>query len=315
MSTVLAGHVEKETVLLSRQGDKFFAVSASCSHYGGPLAEGLVVEDTVRCPWHHACFSLRTGEALYAPAFDGLDCWSVEQREGKIHVREKAARHAEHVPHVNPPSRTVIIGGGAAGFAAAQKLRTEGFDKKIIMLSADDASPIDRPNLSKDYLAGDAPDNWLPLKPDSYYVENDIELRLKTSVVAIDVHSRDVALEDGSRIPFDRLLLATGAEPIRPSIPGTDKSHVRTLRSLADCRAIIEGVKTARSVVILGASFVGLEVAASLRSRGVETHVVAPEQQPMGRILGPDLGELIKGLHKEHGVIFHLEASKRRRGR
>jgi nitrite reductase/ring-hydroxylating ferredoxin subunit len=217
---MLVGHVGKETVLLVRRGEKFFAVSASCSHYGASLAEGLVVEDTVRCPWHHACFSLRNGEALRAPAFDGLDCWLVEQREDKIYVREKATRQAERAPLINAPDRIVIIGGGAAGFAAAQKLRGERFDKSIVILSADDAPPVDRPNLSKDYLAGDAPDDWIPLRPDSFYVENDIELRLKTDVVAIDVRSREVALEDGSRVPFDRLLLATGAEPIRPSIPG-----------------------------------------------------------------------------------------------
>ncbi|MGA7455175.1 MAG: FAD-dependent oxidoreductase [Rhodoplanes sp.] len=309
---MLVGHVGKETVLLARRGEKYFAVSASCSHYGAPLAEGLMVEDTVRCPWHHACFSLRTGEALCPPAFDGLDCWSVEQRDGKTYVREKAApKEQQYAPLVNTPDRVVIIGGGAAAFAAAQKLRSERFDKSIIMLSDDDAPPVDRPNLSKDYLAGNAPDDWLPLRPDNFYVDNDIKLRLRTEVVAIDVRSREVVLGNGSRVSYDRLLLAMGAESIRPSIPGGDQSHVHTLRSLADSRAIIEGVKTARCVVILGASFIGLEVAASLRSRGIETHVVAPERQPMRRILGPDIGELIRGLHTEHGVIFHLEETAR----
>ena len=146
-------------------------------------------------------------------------------------------------PLANAPNRIVIIGGGAAGFAAAQKLRVERVANSIVMLSNDDAPPVDRPNLSKDYLAGNAPEEWIPLRPDSFYAENSIDLRLQANVAAIDVRSREVALGDGSRVAYDRLLLATGAEPIRLSIPGADQPHVHTLRSLADCRAIIEGAK------------------------------------------------------------------------
>jgi NADPH-dependent 2,4-dienoyl-CoA reductase/sulfur reductase-like enzyme len=161
--------------------------------------------------------------------------------------------------------------------------------------------------LSKDYLAGTAPDDWVPLRPDSFYADHDIELRLKANVTAIDVKSREVGLADGGRIAYDRLLLATGAEPVRLSIPGADQAHVYVLRSLADCKAIIGSAKTARRAVVLGASFIGLEVAASLRARDVEVHVVAPERRPMERILGPEMGDFVRSLHAEHGVIFHLE--------
>ena len=312
--SMLVGHVGAEAALLARRGDKFFCIGANCSHYGGPLAEGLMVEDTVRCPWHHACFSLRTGEALHAPAFNPVDCWSVEERDGKIYVREKkSAPDAQEMraPLANAPNRIVIIGGGAAGFAAAQKLRDDRFANSIVMLSNDDAPPVDRPNLSKDYLAGNAPEEWIPLRPDSFYAENNIDLRLGVNVAAIDIRSREVVLEDGSSVTYDRLLLATGAEPIRLSIPGGDQPHVHTLRSLADCRAIIEGAKAARRGVILGASFIGLEVAASLRTRGIEVHVVAPEKRPMERILGPQMGDLVRALHTERGVIFHFEDTAR----
>jgi NADPH-dependent 2,4-dienoyl-CoA reductase/sulfur reductase-like enzyme len=203
----------------------------------------------------------------------------------------------------------VIVGGGAAGFAAAQKLRLEQFEGSIVMLSSDDAPPVDRPNLSKDYLAGEAPEDWLPLKPDSFYSENDIELRLHTPVIGIDPRSRDVTLADGSKVPYDRLLLATGAEPVRISIPGADQSHVLTLRSLADCRAIIDRATEAHRAVVMGASFIGLEVAASLRARGVEVHVAAPEKRPMERIFGPQMGDFVRSLHESHGVVFHLEDS------
>ena len=309
---MLAGHVGKEAVLVARRGHELFAIGATCSHYGGPLAEGLMVEDTVRCPWHHACFSLRTGEALRAPALSPVTCWSVEQRDAKIFVQTKRKvstpfETTRAPPAAGSPNKIVIVGGGAAGFAAAEKLRREQYQGSIVMLSNDDAAPVDRPNLSKDYLAGNAPEDWVPLRPDSFYSEHDIDLLLKANVTGIDQRSCEVILADGGRVSYDRLLLATGAEPVRLSIPGADQPHVRTLRSLADCRAIIERAKTARRAVVLGASFIGLEVAASLRARDIEVHVVAPEKRPMERILGPQMGDFVRSLHGEHGVVFHLE--------
>ena len=253
----LLGHVGEEDVLLVRRGAELFAVGAHCTHYHGPLADGIIVGDTVRCPWHHACFDLRTGEALRAPALSPIACWIVEQRDDKIFVREKRGnpepRPNGELPG-NVPEKIVIIGGGAAGFAAAERLRRARYAGSIVMLSSDDAPPVDRPNLSKDYLAGSAPEDWVPLRPDSFYSENAIDLRLKTTVIAIDPKARDVVLADGSKISYDRLLLATGAEPVRLSIPGADQPHVLTLRTLADCRAIIARAIMARRAVVIGAS-------------------------------------------------------------
>jgi NADPH-dependent 2,4-dienoyl-CoA reductase/sulfur reductase-like enzyme/nitrite reductase/ring-hydroxylating ferredoxin subunit len=307
---MLVGHVGDEAVLLVRRGAEIFAVGAYCTHYHGPLVDGLVVGDTVRCPWHHACFDLRTGEALRAPALSPIACWSVKQRDGKIFVRGERAQ-ARPAPRGKPtgetPEKIVIVGGGAAGFAAAEMLRRQQYEGGILMLSDDDAPPVDRPNLSKDYLAGTAPEEWVPLRPSGFYSEHAIDLRLNVQVAAIDPRSREVALADGSKVAYDRLLLATGAEPVRLPLPGADLPHVRTLRSLADCRAIIERAKSARRAVVLGASFIGLEVAAALTSRGVEVHVVAPDKRPMERILGPQMGDFVRSLHEDHGVVFHLE--------
>ena len=306
---MLLGHVGEDAVLLARRDSAFFAIGATCTHYGGPLAEGLMVDDTVRCPWHHACFSLRTGEALHAPALGPVSCWSTEQRDGKAFVRGKAAptQPAGLAPATGSPQKIVIVGGGAAGFTAAQMLRRQHFQGSIVMLSDDDAPPVDRPNLSKDYLAGNAPEDWVPLRGDDFYTEQNIDLRLRTTVTGLDVRKREVALGDGSKVAYDRLLLATGGEPVRLPLPGTDLPHVHTLRTLADCRAIIAQAAKARRAVVMGASFIGLEVAASLRARDIEVHVVAPEKRPMERILGPQMGDFVRGLHQEHGVIFHLE--------
>ena len=236
----LVGHAGGEPILLVRHGHEIFAVGAQCTHYNGPLGEGLVVGHTVRCPWHHACFDLRTGEAVRAPALSPVACWSVEQRDGKIFVREKRKQPKPEQPGKrvgDAPDRIVIVGGGAAGFAAAEMLRCLDFQGSIVMLSDDDAPPVDRPNLSKDYLAGNAEEDWVPLRSESFYAKNGIDLRLNANVTGINVQSRSVALADGSTVAYDRLLLATGAEPVRLTIPGADQLHVHTLRSLKDCQA------------------------------------------------------------------------------
>ncbi len=305
----IVGHVGDEEVLLVRTSTDVFAVSPHCTHYHGPLGDGLIVEETVRCPWHHACFDLRTGVAIAAPAFEALTCWEVERRGETIVVQRKRERPKRNLRRESgkPPLRIVIVGGGAGGFAAAEMLRREGYSGEVIMLSSDSAAPVDRPNLSKDYLAGKAPEDWVPLRPENFYADNHIDLRLNTNVTVIDVPGRAVVLAGGARVNYDRLLLATGAEPVRLSIPGADQEHIYTLRSLADCRAILERATAARRAVVLGASFIGLEVAASLRARGIEVHVVAPEKRPMERILGPQMGDLVRSLHEEQGVVFHLE--------
>jgi NADPH-dependent 2,4-dienoyl-CoA reductase/sulfur reductase-like enzyme/nitrite reductase/ring-hydroxylating ferredoxin subunit len=303
----LLGHVGEEDVLLVRSGSDIFAIDAHCSHYHGPLAEGLVVGESIRCPWHHACFDLRTGEAVRAPALNPLAVWQVEQHGNRIVVRQKRPQPKPRgKTPAESPSKIVIVGGGAASFAAAEMLRRQEYRGSIVTLSNDAAPPVDRPNLSKDYLAGSAPEDWLPLRPDSFYAEVGIELRLNTEVASIDTKARKVIIAGGGTVSYDRLLLATGAEPVRLPIPGADQRHVHVLRTLADCRAIIESAKSARRAVVIGASFIGLEVAASLRARNLEVHIVGLEARPMERVLGPEMGDFIRVLHEEHGVIFHL---------
>jgi apoptosis-inducing factor 3 len=305
---MILGRVGEEEVVLARSGDELFAIRAHCSHYRGPLVQGLIVGDTVRCPWHHACFSLRTGEALRAPALDPIACWRVDREGDQVFVREKVP--ARPVPELDRsremPASIVIVGGGAAGVAAAEMVRRQGYAGSVTLISADADPPVDRPNLSKDFLAGEAQDDWIPLWPNDFYVEQRIELVLGRRVSSIDTAKRIVRLDDGSEQPYGALLLATGADPVRLPIPGATDDRVRYLRSFADSRAIVERAATARHVVVAGASFIGLEVAASLRARGIGVDVVAPESMPLERVLGIEVGRLVRSLHEAQGVTFHL---------
>jgi apoptosis-inducing factor 3 len=301
--------VGDDDVVIVRRGDELFAVGAHCTHYKGPLAEGLIVGDTVRCPWHHACFSLRTGEPLRAPALDPISRWRVERRGDAVFVGDKLSTPAVDRRVPLRPESIVIIGGGGAGLAAADMLRRQGYDGPVTMISSDTAPPSDRPNLSKDYLAGTAQEDWIPLKAPEFYADERIELLLGTRVTGIDVAARQVKLAHNGHAPvraFGALLLATGAEPVRLTIPGADGPHVRYLRTFDDSRAIIDELQHAKRAVVIGGSFIGLETAASLRAREVEVDLVAPEQVPLERVMGVEVGRAVQQLHESHGVRFHL---------
>jgi NADPH-dependent 2,4-dienoyl-CoA reductase/sulfur reductase-like enzyme/nitrite reductase/ring-hydroxylating ferredoxin subunit len=305
--TPLLGHADGEAVLLSRLDGKCFAVGATCTHYSGPLAEGLVVGDRVHCPWHHACFSLRTGAVASPPALNDLPTWRVEERDGRVFVREKITTPASR-PARRParaPQSVVIVGAGAAGQVAAETLRREGYDGRITMIDQDPTAPVDRPNLSKDYLAGNAQPEWIPLRPPEFFPEQRIDV-VRGTARELDVKGRRVLMQDGASHAFEAVILATGSEPVRLDL-GTAGPPVLYLRTLADSDAIIAAAASAKRAVVLGASFIGLEVAASLRARGLEVHVVAPDSRPLERVLGPQLGDAIRALHESKGVVFHLE--------
>src|SRR3979411_1527149 len=225
----LLGHVGEDEVLLVRSGAEIFAIDAYCSHYHGPLAEGLVVGESIRCPWHHACFDLRTGEAARAPALNPLGVWQGQHDGERIFRRAKGAQPEPRGKRpAASPGKIVIVGGGAAGFAAAEMLRRREYRGSIVMLSNDTAPPVDRPNLSKDYLAGSAPEDWLPLRPNSFYADVGIDLRLESNVTSIDTKARNVIIAGGETIPYERLLLATGAEAVRLPVAGADQPPVQT---------------------------------------------------------------------------------------
>ena len=309
--TPLLGHAGGEAVVVVRVGDDVHAIGASCTHYGGPLAEGLVVGHTIRCPWHHACFDLKTGEAIGAPALADNACYDVARAGALVQVRTKREAPAakKRKAAKSAPKAIVIIGAGAAGAACVEMLRKQGYAGTITMIGTEEPGPVDRPNLSKDYLAGTAPEEWIPLGSRERYAELKVDLLIGSPngvVTAIDAAAKKVTLEGGRTLAYDALLLATGGEPSRLSIEGATLPHVHLLRSLADSRAIIENAKTAKRAVVVGASFIGLEVAAALVARGLEVHVVGPEPVPLARALGEALGAHVQKLHESKGVKFHL---------
>ncbi|MEO8586452.1 MAG: FAD-dependent oxidoreductase [Acidobacteriota bacterium] len=299
----LLGHAAGDAVVLVRTGGALFAVGATCTHYSTPLAGGLVDGGALRCPLHHACFDLSTGEALRAPAFAPLACYAVEVRDGLVRVGARKAAPATRTRGAEGPASVVIVGAGAAGYAAADALRREGFRGSVTLLGAEETGPVDRPNLSKEYLTGEAPEEWMPLP-----LPEGVDVRAGARVAALDVAGKRVLLADGSAVPWDALLLATGIEVVRLEVPGGDLPHVHTLRTLADGKAIAAAAKSSRRAVVVGAGFIGLEAAASLRKLGVAVDVVAPGP-PFEKVLGPEVGAFLKRLHEEHGVVFHLGES------
>ena len=319
---LVAGHAFGEPVLLVHVAPNWFAVGGKCTHYGAPLDQGVLVGETIRCPWHHACFELHNGAASRAPALNDLPSYDVSvennvvrvtrkrdhgQLRGETH-RARSSRAPERVLFEPAPARgpesVVIIGGGAAGNACAEMLRREAYRGPITIIDPDPDVPYDRPNLSKDYLAGNAPEEWLPLHPREFYATQHIEILSGISAIAIDATAKTVRLSDGSDRKYGALLIATGSSPIRLDIPGN--AQIEYLRTLSDCRSIIDKSGVAKKAVVLGASFIGLEVAASLRTRGLEVTVVAPESLPLARVLGSELGALIQKVHQDRGVSFQL---------
>jgi apoptosis-inducing factor 3 len=298
---MISGKLGDDAILLARLGDEVYAVAATCTHYAGPLAEGALVNGTVRCPWHHACFDLRTGAVLRAPAPAPLARWQVERRGDRYFV---AGKLEPEPPAPSPgPENVVIVGMGAAGINVAGTLRAEGYGGRIVMISRETDLPFDKPNLSKDYLAGHAPAEWLPVHPREYYDEQRIELRFGAVVTSIDTAARHITIEPDERLPFDALVFATGSEPRLLPVPHEGVHYLRTRR---DAERLVELAGTSKRAIVIGSGFIGLETAASLRQRGLEVVVISPDRLPLQRILGDEVGARILAIHEEHGVAFRF---------
>lgn len=308
MKEVSAGGTK---ILLARVGDEFHAVGATCPHYGAPLAEGALCGTRVVCPWHHACFDVTTGGLAEPPALDSLPRYEVRVERGRVLVRVPDEAGDRVPPRMSRRDGTdarvfVILGAGAAGYAAAQTLREDGFRGRVLLVTREERAPYDRPNLSKDYLQGHAEPEWMPLRPEEFYREHDIELLCGREVTRVDAAAKTVTFNGGDTMAYDALLVATGGSPRRLNIPGSDLRNVCLLRSFSDADSVIETARRSKHCVVVGASFIGMEAAASLRARGLDVTVVAPSREPFESTLGPEVGALFRRAHEEQGVKFKL---------
>ena len=308
MKEVKAGETP---VLLARVDGRCYAVAAHCTHYGAPLADGYLSGDRIVCPWHHACFNARTGALEEPPALDSLASYPVRIEKDEIFVDMPEGAPDRETPPMTKRDQNdkrvfAIIGGGAAGYMAAQTLREEGFAGRIVMITRESRAPYDRPNLSKDYLHGHADPEWMPLRGDDFYSGNDIEIVYDKVVANVDVGTRRIAFADGETMDCDSLLVATGGEPRSLNVPGGDLKNVFVLRSFDSADAIIAAAEGAKNAVIIGASFIAMEGASSLRQRGLSVTVVAPDKVPFERTLGPEIGRLFQSEHESKGVNFRL---------
>jgi NADPH-dependent 2,4-dienoyl-CoA reductase/sulfur reductase-like enzyme/nitrite reductase/ring-hydroxylating ferredoxin subunit len=318
---------EGPQVLLTRQQGQVHAFAPNCPHYGAPLEKGKVLDNKIICPWHHACFKVRNGHLCEPPALDDLPTYAVREAHGRILVQVPASPPAStDKPDTTPTAelggtppapanatadtRTfVIIGGGAAGEFAAQTLRREGFAGRVVLVSADAHPPYDRTKLSKGYLAGKAKLAALPLREADFYARQRLELRLNTRVTGLNLATQQVQLAGHLPLHYDQLLLAPGGTPNRlPKLPGHHLPGVLPLRTQADAATLLAATSEAKQVVIIGASFIGMEAASSLISEGRAVTVVASEKVPFSRVLGPEIGAMFQQLHEAKGVQFETEA-------
>jgi NADPH-dependent 2,4-dienoyl-CoA reductase/sulfur reductase-like enzyme/nitrite reductase/ring-hydroxylating ferredoxin subunit len=295
----------KKKLLLVRLEGKVHACGDRCTHYGGPLSEGLLRGKVVACPWHMAEFDVTTGRLVAAPALDDVPCYRVKVEGGDVYVAE--GRKPKPLTSPGGDKRTfVIVGAGAAGNAAAETLRREGFGGRIALVTGEADGPYDRPSLSKDFMSGEASRKWLPLRKPEFYETAQIELLTGRRAAALDPAARRLTFANGEELRFDAALLATGGVPRPLKVPGADLRDVLLLRSLADAERIVAAAGKAGTAVVLGAGFIGMEVASALRQRGLRVHLVAPDAVPMAKVFGERVGNWLRGVHGENGVEFHL---------
>jgi NADPH-dependent 2,4-dienoyl-CoA reductase/sulfur reductase-like enzyme/nitrite reductase/ring-hydroxylating ferredoxin subunit len=298
-------------ILLLRAGGQVRALQGKCPHAGAPLAEGAVCHGRLICPWHKAAFRAEDGALCEPPALDSLQRYHVEMRGDEVWVDEQPLP-AEKIPPADDPRTFVIVGAGAAGTACAAALREKGFGGRIQMIDREAEAGYDRTVLSKYVLAGDmAPDKTPSLRDETYFTRQRIE-RLNGDVTGLDISTRQIRLADGQHLGYDALLIATGGVPRTPGMPGLDLPNVFTLRSLADTRQILDRAQPGQQAVIIGDSFIAMEVASSLRKRELGVTVLARHPVPFAAQFGDSIGKAILARHRANGVVYHSEGEAAR---
>ncbi len=296
---------DEEQVLVFRHQGALSACGNSCTHYGAPLSDGTFTGTTVTCPFHNARFNVTSGVMLQPPALDDLPVYDIKEENGRVYLGPVQPANITLAPG-NDPRTFVVVGGGAAGQTAVETLRRDGFVGRIVMFTAEKEHPYDRTLLSKLFLSGEKEEEETLLRDAAFYDRLKIEVRRETKVKTVDLATKTVFVESGEEIHADAILLATGSRPRVLPVPGSDLSNIFPLRSLGDARQLRNAAKDAGRAVVVGASFIGTEVAASLRAQGVEVDVVALETVPFEKVFGERIGRRFLGMHEANGVKFHL---------
>ena len=304
--------VGESDVLLVRRDDAYSAFHAYCSHYGAPLAGGALSGNRIICPWHHACFHAATGRQLEPPGLDALQAYEVRLDGDDVIVRVPSEATGHRVVEMSgrdgSDERTfVVLGGGAAGQYALEALREKGFAGRLVMVTREAETPYDRPNCSKEYLQGEAPEAWMFLRDAAFYDGIDVERMHDRTVVELDAQGRTLTFHDGETLAFDGIVICTGGTPRTLNVDGAELEGIHLLRSYGDAKAILAEGRGASNAVVVGGSFIGMEVAWSLKELGVdEVTVVDPEDVPFARAFGERVGRMVHSIHEENGVRFML---------
>ncbi len=306
---VVVGETE---VLLLRVNDNFYALGAFCTHNQAPLVQGVINGDHIVCPWHNASFNLTTGDQQEPPGLDSLPRYPLRIEGENIIVSvpendsgKRTPEMVSYAPAVD--GRTfVILGAGAAGTHAAETLRVAGYQGRIVMITRDDKLPYDRTTLSKNYFTGKLKSEQILLRSPEFYQQHGIEVQLNQSVKSVDVKAKTITFANAETLKYDSLLLATGGQPRQLDVPGAELENIFTLRSFADSDRILAAVKKDAAAVVIGSSFIGMELASGLTQKGMKVTVVSSDSLPFGKILGKELGQLFHQVHEENGVKFHM---------
>jgi len=298
--------VDDEEILLLKKNGEIHACGNKCTHYGGPLNEGHWNGHEVTCPWHFARFDIRNGTRIAPPALDDVQVFQLKVEEGDIFLGRKESSGIPK-PKGKDPRTVLILGAGAAGNAATETLRREGFAGRIQMVTQEDDFPYDRPNLSKGFMAGKAKIDWIPLRSPQFYADHNIDVLRGQRITNLDVKEKAALTAEGKPLYFDLCLMATGGKPRKLDVPGADLKNIFTLRSFRNAKNIVAAIENgAERILIVGAGFIGMEVASSFRKRNLEVHIAAPEEVPMEHVLGKRIGKRLHRLHEKKEVVFHL---------
>jgi len=292
-------------ILLVRQGDSVHAFSADCPHAGAPLEEGAVCNGRIVCPWHKGTFAIADGSVVEPPALFGLQRYPVSVENGNVLVSPEADEPPAHIPSAD--TRTMaIIGAGAAGAAACTALREAGFDGRIVMIGPESGEPYDRTALSKFVPAGDMPpDEVPPLLPEGFATKQRIE-RIEAHVIKLDSADKRIDLPNDLTLHYDAALICSGGIPKPMDVSGANLRRVHLLRSRDDAAMLVASLEGAKKAVIVGASFIGLEVASALKKRGLDVTVIAPGKIALAAQFGDELGLMFQQLHEQNGVVFRM---------